>query len=172
MAATAQAQTAAQEFEIVRVVDAPRDLVWKSWTELERLKQWWGPKGCTVFSATLDLKPGGVFHYGLRMPEGFELWGKFVFRDISKPDRLVFLSSFADAQANVVRAPFFDGKWPMHMLTTVSFTERGGKTEISVRWMPHEANAEELAMFATQKPSLNQGWSGTFERLTNYLKQA
>ena len=54
----------------VRVFDAPRDLVWKAFTESERLMQWWGPKGFTMLVAKLDLRPGGVFHYSMRSPDG------------------------------------------------------------------------------------------------------
>src|SRR5512143_3627345 len=52
------------ELVITRVLDAPRDLVWKAWTEPERLMHWWGPKGFVMQTVKLDLRPGGVFHYG------------------------------------------------------------------------------------------------------------
>lgn len=161
-----------KDFVITRIVNAPRDLAWKAWTEVDRLKQWWGPKGASVFFATLELKPGGVFHYGMRMGEGMEIWGKFVFRTITPKSEIQFVSSFSDPQGNVTRAPFFDGKWPMTLLTTVTFTERYGKTEITVRWSPHEASDAERALFAAQFDSMNGGWSGTFEQLNDYLARA
>jgi len=50
------------EFVITRAFDAPREVVWKSWTQAERLAQWWGPKGCAIRVVKLDLRPGGIFH--------------------------------------------------------------------------------------------------------------
>jgi uncharacterized protein YndB with AHSA1/START domain len=161
-----------RDFVITRVVNAPRDLVWKSWTEVERLKEWWGPKGATVFFATLALKPGGAFHYGMRTADGMTIWGKFVFREISAPHTLVFLSSFSDEQGGVTRAPFFDGQWPMQLLSTITFAERDGKTEVTVRWAPSDATEAERAMFASQFDSMNGGWGGTLEQLNAYLARA
>ena len=62
------------ELEIVRTFDAPRETVWRAWTELERLARWWGPKGFEMLSTKLDLRPGGMFHYGMRAPNGHEMW--------------------------------------------------------------------------------------------------
>ena len=57
-----QAQTEDTDFDISRTFDAPRDLVWKAFTEPERMKQWWGPKGFTVIASNMDLRPGGTYH--------------------------------------------------------------------------------------------------------------
>ena len=65
---------AVREFVVSRVLDAPRALVWKAWTDPEHLTRWWGPKGLTVKVARLDLRPGGVFHYGMHSPDGQEMW--------------------------------------------------------------------------------------------------
>lgn len=62
-----------REFVISRVFDAPRDLVFKAWTEEERLTHWWGPKGFKLRSCKLDLRPGGFFHYGMQAPNGAEI---------------------------------------------------------------------------------------------------
>ena len=58
------------DFVISRVFDAPRDLVWKCFTEPERMKHWWGPKGFTVIASKMDLRPGGTYHYGMKAPDG------------------------------------------------------------------------------------------------------
>src|SRR3990167_8452907 len=81
----------AKPFVISRTFDAPRDKVWKAWTERERLKQWFGPKGFTMPTCKLDLKPGGIFHYCLTTPQGQEIWGKWVFREIVAPERIVVM---------------------------------------------------------------------------------
>ncbi|MGH9896554.1 MAG: SRPBCC domain-containing protein, partial [bacterium] len=59
-------QPAEFEFVIMRIFDAPRERVWKAWTEAERLGKWWGPKDFDIVSVKLDLRPGGMCHYLLR----------------------------------------------------------------------------------------------------------
>ncbi len=135
-----------EEFVYSRTFDAPRSLVWKVYTEAEHLAQWWGPKGFTWLSGTLDFKPGGVFHYGMRSPTGDEMWGKFNYREISKPDRIIFTNSFSDKDGNTVRAPFA-ADWPLEILNTVTFVEEGGKTTVTLRGGPFNANAAEKARF-------------------------
>src|SRR5215471_11703282 len=99
-------------FIITRVFDAPRELVWQAHTELEHLKHWWGPKGFTWMGGKIDLRPGGVFHYGLRSPDGQAMWGKFIFREIVAPERLVFIVSFSDEKEGVTHHPL-SPTWPL-----------------------------------------------------------
>jgi uncharacterized protein YndB with AHSA1/START domain len=155
-------------FVISRVLEAPRDKVWKAWTEAERLKQWWGPKGFSVSHCTLDLRPGGLMHYCLRSPDGHDMWGRFVYREIAKPERLVLVNSFSDEKGGVTRHPMSPG-WPREMLTTVSFAEQKGGTLVTVRWIPVDATEEERRTFEAGRDSMKQGWSGTFEQLEQYL---
>lgn len=155
-------------FVISRVLDAPRDKVWKAWTEVERLKQWWGPKGFTVSRCTLDLRPGGLMHYCLRSPDGHDMWGRFVYREIAKPERLVWVNSFSDDKGGVTRHPMSPG-WPREMLTTVSFAEQKGGTLVTVQWIPIDATEEERRTFEAGRDSMQQGWTGTFEQLEQYL---
>ena len=172
MAAAPNAQTKAGEFTTTHIFDAPRDLVWRSWTEVDRMKQWWGPKGFKVFHAALDLRPGGTFHYGMKSPDGHDMWGKFVYREITPQSRLVFLSSFSDPEGNITSAPFPGRKWPLRMLSTITFAEVGAKTEVTVRWAPHEATAEEQATFDEMRDSMQQGWGGTFDQFADYLAKS
>ncbi|MBI4275605.1 MAG: SRPBCC domain-containing protein, partial [Rhizobiales bacterium] len=88
-------ETAGQrtDFVISRVFDAPRKLVWKAWTEAERLAQWWGPKGCTIRVVKLDVRPGGIFHYAMQFKPGHDMWGRFIYREIAAPERLIYISS-------------------------------------------------------------------------------
>jgi len=156
-------------FTITRVVDAPRDKVWKVWTEVEHLRHWWGPKGFAVTHCTVDLRPGGIMHYCLRMPDGGEMWGKFVYREIRKPERLVCINSFSDKDGGTTVHPMM-ADWPREMLTTVSFEEQRGKTRITVQWVPVDASTEiERRTFDDGRDSMKQGWSGTFEQLEAYL---
>jgi uncharacterized protein YndB with AHSA1/START domain len=156
-------------FTITRVVDAPRDKVWRAWTEVEHLKQWWGPKGFAVTHCRVDLRPGGLMHYCLRMPDGGEMWGKFVYREIVKPERLVWINSFSDEDGGTTVHPM-SPDWPREMHTKVTFEDLGGKTRVTVQWTPVDASAEiERKTFEQGRDSMKQGWSGTFEQLESYL---
>src|SRR5450631_3880460 len=77
------------DFVISRTFDAPRALVWKAWTDPEALAQWWGPKGATIRVVKLDMRPGGIFHYAMSFQPGHDMWGRFAYREIAPPERLV-----------------------------------------------------------------------------------
>ncbi|HUQ24250.1 MAG TPA: SRPBCC domain-containing protein [Burkholderiales bacterium] len=156
-------------FLISRELDAPRERVWQAWTEPERLRQWFSPKGFGVIAAKLDLRPGGTYHYGMRMPDGKEMWGKWLIREVKRPERLVFVNTFSDPQGGLTRHPFAPD-WPAKMLSTITFTEQGKGTLLTIEWAPMEASEAELKTFDAGRPSMTQGWSGTFENLTHYLK--
>jgi uncharacterized protein YndB with AHSA1/START domain len=158
----------ASEFVISRVFDAPRDLVWKLWTEEKHLKHWWGPKGFTIVSVRADLRPGGAMHYGMRSPDGTETWGRFVYREIVAPERLVFIVSFSDSAGGVTRHPW-SATWPMQTLSTVMFEDQGGKTIVTVKWLPYRATELERKTFNDGMQSMQQGWTGTFEQFGDYL---
>jgi uncharacterized protein YndB with AHSA1/START domain len=64
---------AGKEFVIARSFDAPRELVFKAWTEPQRLAQWWGPKRCAIVVSKLELRPGGTFLYSMKMPNGLAM---------------------------------------------------------------------------------------------------
>lgn len=160
-----------QEFVISRVFDAPRELVWKAFTEPQRMKEWWGPKGVTITRSEMDLRPGGCYHYAMRTPDGNTMWGKFVYREITPPSRMVFVSSFSDEAGGVTRHPMAP-TWPLEMLSIFSFEEEGGKTRFTVRWSPLNASEEERAAFAAGHASMQQGWGGTLDKLAAFLAKA
>lgn len=155
-------------FAIERTFDAPRDLVWKAHAEEQRLRQWWGPKGAEITECSLDFRLGGVFRFGLRMPNGLEMRAQWVFREIVPQEKIVYVSSFIDAEGNITRAPFFD-PWPLTILTTVTFTERDATTTLSLASVPIDATDAERAMFEKQIPSMRGGWGGTFDQLDAYV---
>jgi uncharacterized protein YndB with AHSA1/START domain len=160
------------EFVISRIFDAPRDLLWKCFTEVERIKQWWGPKGVKIVKAEMDLRPGGTYHYAMQTPDGKIMWGKFVYREIAPPERLVFINSFSDEKGGVTRHPLAPN-WPLLMLSTFTFEDvPGGKTKFTVHWMPHNPTAEEQKTFEDGHASMTQGWSGTMDQLAGYLTTA
>lgn len=160
-----------EPFVITRTFDAPRERVWKAWTDAAELKQWWGPSGFKVHTCTVDLRPGGIFHYGMSSPDGIEVWGKFVYRKIEAPSRIVCIVSFSDPQAGVTRHPW-GADWPLCTLSTITFEEQSGKTKVTVQWSPHEATDLEGKAFDEGRDSMKQGWGGTLDQLTDHLEKA
>lgn len=165
------AERSSEDFVITREFDAPRDLVFKAWTEPERLAQWWGPKGFTMISTKIDLRPGGFFHYGMKSPDGQEMWGKFVYREIVPPERMVFVISFSDEGGGVTRHPF-SATWPLEVINTLTFSEHDGKTTLTLRGGPINATEDERATFKAGHASMQQGFKGTFDQLAEYLARS
>jgi uncharacterized protein YndB with AHSA1/START domain len=159
------------EFVIRRQFDAPLDRVWRAWTEAERMAKWWGPKDFDIVSLQLDLRPGGMCHYLLRSPDGKDMWGKLTYREIVPEQKLVFIVAFSDEAGGVTRHPLHEG-WPLQILSTVTFSESGGKTTVTVRWVPYEATDSEREVFEAGKDSMQAGWTGTLDRLEVYLGKA
>jgi uncharacterized protein YndB with AHSA1/START domain len=171
MSAT-QTVVAGSEFVLSRVLDAPRELVWKCFTDPEHMKQWWGPKGFTVIASKMDLRPGGSYLYGMKAPDGSAMWGKFVYREVVPPQKLVVINSFSDENGGVTRHPMAP-TWPLELLSVFTFEELpGGKTKFTLSWSPHNATEEERKTFDAGHASMNQGWSGTMDKLEAYLATA
>lgn len=160
------------DFVITRTFDAPRELVFKAFTDPERMQHWWGPKGFSVVKAKMDLRPGGFYLYGMKGPDGDMMWGKFVYREIVAPQRLVFLDSFADEAGNITHHPM-SPTWPLELLTTITFDEHADGTLLTVRWslLPTVSEAERQ-LFNSMRESMNGGWTGTLDKLAAYLMQA
>ncbi|MHB2017313.1 MAG: SRPBCC domain-containing protein, partial [Candidatus Xenobia bacterium] len=157
------------DLTLTRTFDAPRDLVYKAWTEPERLAKWWGPQGSTVRVASLDLRPGGMFHYCTQVGDQ-EMWGRFVYREVALPSRLVFVNSFSDAAGGITPNPFNPG-WPLEVLDVLSLVEENGKTVLTLRGGPINATAQQRDEFVKNLPNLDKGFSGTFQALADYLAQ-
>lgn len=157
-----------QGLVLTRVLDAPRELVFKVWSEAEHLKNWWGPKGFTMEVMNLDFSPGGKFHYKMQSPDGFEMWGLFIFGEIVEPEKIEFVNAFSDKDGNMVRAPFFE-VWPLEIQNVLTFEEHDGKTTLTMKGYPINATEEEVAAFNANKDSMRQGFAGTFEQLDEYL---
>jgi uncharacterized protein YndB with AHSA1/START domain len=151
---------------MTRVFAAPRELVFRSWTEPERLKRWWGPKGFTTPFCAMDLRVGGVFLYCMRSPEGRDHWGRGVFREIVVPERLVLAMSFADAEGKAVPATYYglSPEWPLETLLTVAFEEEAGKTRVTLRYKGVPPGPD--------RGGSRRGWSESLERLGEYLAKA
>lgn len=155
-------------FEITHVARAPLAAVWRAFTERDELMKWFGPKGMTMPHASLDLRPGGTFHYCLRAP-GVEMWGLWTFTAVEPMRRIAHVAAFADAAGNVI-APPFPG-WPRHMPGEFLFDDLGdGTTRVTVRSSAAPDSTEaERRTFDSNHDSLRGGWGGTLEQLDAYL---
>ena len=160
-AASISTTTEPPELVMERVFDAPRALVWRAFTEPERLKQWWGPKGWTLPVCKLDLQPGGVWHYCMRGPDGEEGWGRAVYREIVEPERIVYTDAFSDVDGSVA-----DGM--PQMLITVEFADHDGKTKVISRTRFASAADPET----TLGTGVVEGMTETWDRLADYLATA
>jgi uncharacterized protein YndB with AHSA1/START domain len=171
MAAKNESGADSSAFVVTRDFAAPRPVVWKAWTELDRLKKWWGPKGFTMQSCTLDLRPGCRFHYNMRGPAGApvaDMWGKLVYREVVPPERLAFVTSFSDPAGNTVRAPF-SADFPLEVLSKLTFAEQGTRTKLIMRGEPIDVTESERAFFQHMFPSMQQGWKGSLDQLAELL---
>jgi uncharacterized protein YndB with AHSA1/START domain len=151
---SAVAEPAQRELVITRVFDAPRALLFKAWTEPDRLVRWWGPQGFTTPLCTMDVRPGGAFRFCMRSPEGTDHWLQGVYREIIEPERLVCTWAWEDAE----------GKTGHATLVTVTFAEHGAKTKLTL----HHAVFESV----TARDAHQGGWAGALDCLAEYLTNA
>jgi uncharacterized protein YndB with AHSA1/START domain len=157
-------------FVISRVFDSPRELVWKAWTERERM-QWWGPKGIAIRHARPEFQVGGTFHYCIKTPEDREICSKWLIRETVLQERLVFMNSFSDAARRMTRLPM-SPRWPLEMLSTVIFGVENDKTHLTINWLPLNATEVEQKAFQEGHKSIKNGWTGTLDRLDEHLAKA
>jgi uncharacterized protein YndB with AHSA1/START domain len=151
---------------ITRVFDAPRDRVFKAWTEAQHFVQWWGPKGFTTPFCKVDLRPGGVMYCCMRSPEGHDIWCGGVCREVVEPSLLLSTDYFADEKGNPVPPAHYgmSPDFPSQALITVTFAQHEGKTKCTLQQSTPESVA---APHGAQ-----QGWTESFTRLAEYLGKA
>lgn len=159
---------ASPPFLIDRIFKAPRERVWQAWSDAAQLGHWWGPKGCAIEVVRFEFRPGGFFHYAMRFPNAPAMWGRFNYREIVPQERLVWLNSFANENCGIARAPFSED-CPLEIENSVTFTERDGSTIVSLRAQPFGESAAERRYFEELRPSMAQGYGGTFDQLAAHL---
>ncbi|WP_457661569.1 SRPBCC family protein [Sinorhizobium medicae] len=133
---------------ITRVVNAPRDLVFKVWTTQEHLSRWWGPKDFTVAAMTTDFRKGGAWRCCIRAPEGQDYWAHGIYREIEQPNRIVF--SFA-----------WEEEGAIDTLITVTFEDVSGGTALTFHQTPFTS--------VESRDSHAEGWSEGIDRLADYV---
>jgi uncharacterized protein YndB with AHSA1/START domain len=140
-----------RELVITRILDAPRSLVFKMWTDPTHIAQWWGPRGFTNPVCDMDVRPGGAIRMVMRGPGGVDYPMTGVFHEIVAPERLVLTTAVDDADGNRV----------LEAHNTVTLAEHGGKTTLTVRARIVRATAAAAPMLA----GMEAGWSQSLERL-------
>lgn len=158
-----------QGIELKREFNAPRELVFKVWTDPVHFGNWWGPQGFSLEVKKMDVRPGGEFLGCQKSPDGqHAMWGKFVYQEVLAPEKLVWVQSFSDEEGNIIRAPF-NPNWPLEILNVLTLEENEGKTLLTLQGGPLNASAEEQEAYDGMAPMVSQGFEGTFEQLANYL---
>lgn len=155
-------QTFIKELTLTRIFDAPRELVWKAWTDPKLLAKWWGPAGVTNPICELDVRPEGAIH--IIMVAGEELgelkgarWPMTgVVKEVEEPTRLVFTSNALKGE---------DVRPILENLNTVTFEEQDEKTKVTVHVQVIHATAEAEGPLA----GMNMGWSQSLDKLVNLL---
>lgn len=139
---------------ITRVLDAPRELVFKMWTEPAHLARWFGCRGSTMLGFKRDLRVGGEYRISWRSAEGVDHGVCGVYREIAPPERLVFTWVRPEAEND----PDYE------TLVSITFAEKGQKTEMTLRHAVFES---------TETRNLHRdGWTTCFDNMRDYLKTA
>jgi uncharacterized protein YndB with AHSA1/START domain len=146
-----------REFVITRECRAPRDLVFKAWTDPKHLAQWWGPRGFTNPVCEWDARPGKTIHVVMRAPNGVDYPMGGEFREVVAPERLVFTSGALDEK----------GKLLFEFLHTVTFGERSGTTTLTIRSRVIKTTADAGKYIGGFEPGMTQ----SLERLAAYVER-
>jgi uncharacterized protein YndB with AHSA1/START domain len=155
-------------FEMKRTFAAPRELVWKAWTDPALIARWYGPNAETIIHR-LDLKPGGLWLLEMRWGEK-SMFQRVEFTEVTPPERLVWLHANADGDWNIISNPMMPD-WPRLLHTTVTFQEDGDRTSMRLTWVPHDASAAEIACFAAAMDNMGKGWGAGMALLEELLAE-
>ncbi|MEO1222629.1 MAG: SRPBCC domain-containing protein [Pseudomonadota bacterium] len=156
-------------YVLERVFDAPRALVWRTFTEPKLLSRWYGPNVETIVHR-LDVKPGGLWLNEMKWG-GNSNYERVEYTEVEPPARLVWLHSVADADWNIAANPMM-ADWPRVLLTTVTLEEDdSGQTTMRLTWVPHKASEAELVCFAGALEGLDKGWGAGMALLEELLAE-
>ncbi|MGO4272627.1 SRPBCC domain-containing protein [Paenibacillus sp. TAF58] len=155
-----------QELILERVFNAPRELVFKAFSEAEHLKHWWGPRGWTLTVCNVDFRPGGIWHYCMKCIDpnhgdfyGYESWGKAIYGEIVEAEKIVYVDYFSDAEGNETQG------MPSSQVS-MTFVEHEGKTKLISRAIYESAEALKTVM----EMGMEQGITETWDRLSEHLQ--
>lgn len=165
-----QEHSGKNRFVINRSFEVPVDKMFDLWTQPEHFSRWLPPKGFRMEFLKVDIKAGGSSVYLMTNDAGVTMYGKANYLEIRRPDRFVYTQQFCDDKGQVSRHPFAPN-WPETMLTVVSLTAEGpDQTRVTVTWEPFgNVTPEELATFLRERGGMTMGWTGSFDKLEDYL---
>jgi uncharacterized protein YndB with AHSA1/START domain len=145
-----------QSLTLTRVFDAPRDLVFKAWTDPKHLAQWWGPQGFTVPTCEVDLRPGGAIRIDMRGPDGVVYPMRGVLNEVAAPERLVMTAYPLEDEA---------GHPLLEVRQTVTFAEQGGQTRLTLDVVVVKATPAAAGPLG----GMAEGWNQSLDRLAEFL---
>ena len=159
-----------ETFVIHRSFEAPIERVFHMWTDPEHFSKWLASKGFTMKFIRADIRTGGNTFYVMNGPNDLKMYGKAEYLKITPPHAMVYTQQFCDENEKVSRHPLAP-TWPETMLTTVTFTQEGpDRTRVKVAWEPYgQTTREELDTFVMGRAGMTQGWTGSFDKLDDYL---
>jgi len=150
-----------------RVFDAPRELVFRAFTEAEHLKHWWGPRGWEVTECQVDFREGGSWFYCFKCMDkeqgdfyGMESWGKAIYGEIDAPANYAYVDYFSDAEGTI------NEEMPAAKSTMIFHEQEGGKTRV----VCHSSYASEEALQQVIAMGMEQGITETWDRLGEHLQ--
>nr|WP_207383162.1 SRPBCC family protein [Leptospira noguchii] len=146
--------TSDREIRATRIFDAPRDLVFRMWTEPEHVIHWWGPKGFTNTFETMDVRPGGIWKFIMHGPDGTDYPNLIVFLEVIRPEKLVYKHG-SDMEDH-----------PGDFHVTVLFSEQNGKTTLDMTML---FNTVQQRNETVEKYGAIEGLNQTMDRLVEYL---
>lgn len=164
--------TGKEKFVINRTFEAPLETMYEMWTNPKHFSKWLAPTGFDMEFIRSDIKTGGNTFYFMSNNSGTKMYGTAKYLEVTKPNRIVYTQQFSDEKGNVSRHPMAP-TWPETMLTTVTLSEEGpDRTRVTVEWeVAGNFTAEELETFIKSRAGMTQGWTGSFDKLEDYLKQ-
>jgi uncharacterized protein YndB with AHSA1/START domain len=160
-------------FVINRSFNAPLDIMFEMWTNPEHFCKWLPPTGFQMEFIKADIRPGGGSFYYMHNSADVKMYGRASYLEISKPKRIVYTQQFCDEKGNISRHPFAP-TWPETMLTTVTLAEEdNNQTRVTITWEVYgNCTPEELEVFIKEKSGMTQGWTGSFDKLEDYLSKS
>jgi uncharacterized protein YndB with AHSA1/START domain len=147
------------EYILDRVFDAPREMVWRAWTDPDLLSRWYGPGVETIIHKFI-LKPGGSWLNEMKWGDKSDR-SKMVFQEIVPHEKLVWHHSSTDANWNTITNPMM-ADWPRVLLTTVIFEDMGDKTNVRFSQVPIDATDAEIACFSATMAGMDKGWGSGY----------
>lgn len=162
--------TGKEKFVINRVFEAPIHTMFEMWTNPTHFAKWLAPTGFNMKFLRADIKPGATTFYCMENDSGLKMYGRAKYLEISAPNKLVYTQEFTDEKENQSRHPMAP-TWPAVMQTTVLFAEESPtETRVTVTWeVVSDYTAEELETFIKGRAGMTQGWTGSFDKLEEYI---